>query len=77
MSKAEIIEALPKLTTEERSEIQARLDELAGEGWLDGGELTSQEKRLLDSRLDECERSPASFVPWEQAKDQIIASLKK
>jgi len=77
MSKAEIIEALPKLTTEERSEIQARLDELAGEGWLDGGELTSQEKRLLDSRLDECERNPASFVPWEQAKDQIIASLKK
>ena len=77
MSKAEIIEALPRLTTEERSEIQARLDELAGEGWLDGGELTNQEKLLLNSRLDECERNPASFVPWEQAKDQIIASLKK
>jgi len=77
MSKAEIIEALPKLTAEERSEIQTRLDELAGEGWLDGGELTNQEKLLLDSRLDECERNPASFVPWEQAKDQINASLKK
>jgi hypothetical protein len=77
MSKAEIIEALPKLTAEERSEIQTRLDELAGEGWLDGGELTNQEKLLLDSRLDECERNPLSFVPWEQAKDQINASLKK
>ena len=77
MSKAEIIEELPKLTAEERSEIQARLDKLAGEGWLDAGELTNEEKRLLDSRLDECERNPASFVPWEQAKDKIKASLKK
>jgi putative addiction module component (TIGR02574 family) len=77
MSKAEIIEELPKLTPEERSEIQARLDDLAGQGWLDGGELTDDEKRLLDSRLDECERHPSSFVPWEQAKAQIKASLKK
>jgi len=68
MSKAEIIEELPKLTREERSEIQAHLDELAGQGWLDNGELTDEEKRLIDSRLDECERNPSSFVPWEQAK---------
>ena len=77
MSKAEIIEELPKLTPEERSEIQARLDELAGQGWLDNGELTDEEKHLLDSRLDECERNPSTFVPWEQAKDQIKASLKR
>jgi toxin ParE1/3/4 len=32
MSKAEILEELPKLTTEDRAEIQARLDELAGQG---------------------------------------------
>ena len=77
MSKAEILEALPKLTREERAEIQACLDELAGRGWLDDRELTDEEKRLLDSRLDECERNPSSFVPWEQAKAQIKASLKK
>ena len=77
MSKAEIIEELPKLTPEDRSEIQARLDELAGQGWLDNDELTDEEKHLLDSRLDQCERNPPTFVPWEQAKDQIKASLKR
>ena len=77
MSKAEIIEELPKLTPEDRAEIQARLDELAGQGWLDDGELTDEEKRVVDLRLDECERNPSSFVPWEHAKAQIKASLKK
>jgi putative addiction module component (TIGR02574 family) len=77
MSKAEIIEELPKLTPEERSEIQARLDELTGQSWLDNGELADEEKHLLDSRLDECERNPSSFVSWEQAKNQIKASLKR
>ena len=77
MSKAEILEELQKLTAEERSEIQARLDELAGQGWLDNGELTDEEKRLLDSRLDECERNPSSFVPWEQAKAQIKTRLRE
>ena len=77
MSTAEIIAELPKLTSEERAEIQSRLDELAGQGWLDEGELTDEEKRMLDSRLDECDRNPSSFVPWQQAKARIQASLKK
>ena len=77
MSRAEILAELPKLAPEDRAEIQARLDELAGQGWLDDGELTDEEKRVVDSRLDECERNPSSFVPWEQAKAQIKASLKK
>jgi putative addiction module component (TIGR02574 family) len=77
MSKAEILAELPKLTPAEREEIQVRLDQLAGMGWLDGGELTDEEKQLLDSRLDECERNPSSFIPWRQAKAQILASFKK
>ncbi len=77
MSKAEILAELPRLTPQDRQEIQARLDELAGPGWLDEGELTDEERRLLDARLDECERNPSGFVPWEQAKARIQASLKK
>jgi putative addiction module component (TIGR02574 family) len=77
MSRAEIIEQLPMLSAEDRAAIQAKLDELAGNGWLDDGELTDDEKRLLDSRLDDCDRDPSSFVPWEQAKAKIMASLKK
>ena len=37
MSKVEILAELPKLTAEELAEVQARLDELAGETWLDCG----------------------------------------
>jgi putative addiction module component (TIGR02574 family) len=75
MSKAEILEELPKLTAEERAEIQARLDELSDPGRLEDGGLTDEEKHLIDSRLDECERSPASFVAWEQGKAQIKPAL--
>jgi hypothetical protein len=27
--------------------------------------------------LDECERNPGSFIPWEEAKAKIMANLKK
>ena len=76
MNKVEILDELPRLTREDREEIQARLDELAHPDWLDD-ELTDEEKRLLNSRLDECERNPSSFIAWEQAKAQIMAGLKK
>jgi hypothetical protein len=76
MSKAEILAELPKLGAEDRAEIQAKLDELAGDLWLDNGELTDQEKRLLEARLDECERNPEAFIPWEEAKSRIEKSLK-
>ena len=49
MSKAEIIEELPKLTTDELADVQARLDELAGEAWLDPGELSDADKSALDA----------------------------
>jgi hypothetical protein len=77
MSKAEILKELPKLTPEERDEIRLRLAELDHEQWLDDGELTDEEKRLIDARLDECEHTPGSFIPWEEAKARILANLKK
>ena len=78
MSKTEILAELPKLAPDDLAEIQARMDELAGSAWLDADDpLTDAEKRLLDLRLDECERNPSSFIPWEQAKARIMASLKK
>lgn len=52
MTKVEILEELPKLTTEERQEIRLKLAELDSDGWLDAGEpLTDAEKALLDARL--------------------------
>ena len=77
MSKAELFDELTKLTPEERQEVRLRLAELENNRWLDDNELTDEEKRLIDARLDECERNPGSFIPWEEAKSRIAASLKK
>ncbi|HLG17426.1 MAG TPA: addiction module protein [Blastocatellia bacterium] len=77
MSKTEILSELPKLTPEERQEVRELLADLDGEDWLDDGELTDEEKRLIDARLDECERNPTAFVSWEEAKARMNASLTK
>ena len=53
MIKAEILEALPKLNAEERREIRAKLNELDSETWFDNGELSEQEKAIIEARLDE------------------------
>ena len=77
MSKTEILTELPKLTAEERQEVRELLAQIDGTDWLDDGELTDEAKAQIDARLDECERNPSSFVPWDEAKARINASLKK
>ena len=69
MSKTEILEELPKLTSEERHEIRLKLAELDGDGWLDDDDpLTDEEKALIESRLEDHEKNPESAVPWEEVK---------
>ena len=75
MSKAEILEALPKLSPEERWEIRAKLKELDGEEWLDHGELSQEEKAILETRLDEYDRHPEAGSSWDEAKARIRAGL--
>jgi hypothetical protein len=71
MIKAEILEALPKLSPEERREIRAKLNELDDEEWLDDGELSKHEK----ARLDEYDRNPEAGSSWEEAKARVLAGL--
>jgi len=77
MSKAEILAELPKLKTEELAEIQAKLDELAGECWLDGGELTLADKAALDSALAEYQKNPDAGSTWEEVNARIKAKLRR
>lgn len=77
MSKTEILAELPKLTPEERQEVRELLAQIDRTDWLDDGELMDQEKSLINARIDECERNPHSFIPWNEAKARINASLKK
>ena len=75
MSKAEIIAALPRLSPEDRAEVQAKLDELAAEAWLDRGELTDADKQSLGAALAEYEKSPNAGSSWDEVKAHVQARL--
>ena len=76
MSKTEILAELPKLRPDELAEVQAKLDELAGEVWSDNGELTDADKAALDAALEDYHRNPEAGSSWEEAKARIQARLK-
>jgi len=78
MSMNEIIEELPKLTSEERNEIRLKLAELDGDGWLDDDDpLSDEEKAMLDARLADLKRNPEASIPWEEAKQRIETRFGK
>jgi uncharacterized protein YjbJ (UPF0337 family) len=76
MSKAEILAELPKLRIDELAEIQAKLDELVGEVWLDNGQLSDDDKTALDRALAEYQRNPDAGDSWEQVKGRIEKRLR-
>jgi putative addiction module component (TIGR02574 family) len=72
MSKTEILEELPRLTTEDRQEIRQKLNEIDGDGWLDGADpLTEHEKALLERRLAAYEKEPDAGSTWEEVEARI------
>ena len=55
-------------------EIQAKLDELAGDGWLDADDpLTAEQKALIEERLDDLEKHPETSIPWPEAETRLKA----
>ena len=78
MTKTEILNELPKLSTQERDEIRIKLAELDADGWLDGDDpLTPEEKALLEARLASTEQHPESSIPWDAARKQLEGRLVK
>jgi putative addiction module component (TIGR02574 family) len=76
MSKLEILEELPNLTTEERKEIRLKLTELDGDLWLDTNEpLTNAEKALLEARLDAYGKDPDAGGSWREVEARIRTLL--
>ncbi len=76
MSKAEILAELPKLKAEELAEVQAKLDELAGEHWLDSGELTDADKVALDAALADYGKNPDAGSSWAEVEARVRAKLR-
>lgn len=77
MTKADILAELPRLSAEERAEVQARLDQLAAAAWLDGGELSDAAKQHLDAGLADYEKSPEAGSLWQEVKTRIQVKLRK
>lgn len=76
MSKAEIVEELPKLTPAERDEIRLKLAEMDGQDWLDDDDsLTDAEKALIEARVAAHESSPETAVPWEDFQERLRRRL--
>ena len=76
MSKTELLSELAKLTVDERLDIRAKLDEMDGERWLDGGELDDEQRRSLDARLDAYTKNPDVGASWEEVEARVQARLR-
>jgi hypothetical protein len=76
MGKVEIIAQLPQLSPDERAEVQAKLDELAGNQWQDRGELSNADKQSLDTSIAHYERSPDAGSSWNDVKARIQSKLR-
>ena len=78
MSKAEILEELPKLTPAERYEILVKLTELDADLWLDHDDpLTEEDKALIEARIEAHERNPETAVPWDDFKARVNRRLSE
>ena len=71
MSKAEILNELPKLALGERREIFERIGELEDQDLLKGGEPTVEEKALLDRELEEFRKNPQAGSTWEEVEARL------
>ena len=77
MSKTEILAELPKLSREDLAEVQAKPNELMGDGWIDNGELSEADKAALDEGLAEYARDPHAGSSWEEVEARIRAKLSR
>ncbi len=72
MSKAEILEQLPKLSSVELREICDRIWQLEEEQLLSGRANSSdEEKALLDSELDDYSRNREAGSSWGEVKSRL------
>ena len=76
MSKTEILAELARLSPEDLAEVQAKLDELAGESWQDRGELTDADKSALNAELSEYQKNRDAGSPWDEVKARVQSKLR-
>ena len=77
MSKADILQELPGLRHEERTEILERLCELEERDLMNGAGPTAAEKALLDAELEEYRRSPDAGSSWQEVQARLRGTAKQ
>ena len=71
MSKAEILQELPKLPREDRREIFERIGEMEEQELLNGARPSAEERELLDRELAEFQRNPEAGSSWEEVEARL------
>ena len=74
MSKAQILEELPKLTASDRSQLFACLAELHETDLLEGTAPSPAERQALYEALTELEHDPSPGEPWRDVFHKIRKS---
>ncbi len=76
MGKTEILAGLVTLRPAELAEVQAKLDELAGDEWLDAGDLSTADKASLNAALADYQAHPDAGRRWDEVRARIEAKLR-
>jgi hypothetical protein len=71
MSKADILNELPRLKSGERQEIFDRLCEIEESDLLQGGAPSAEEKTLLDQELADYRKKPDAGSSWPEVEARL------
>ena len=71
MSKADILNELPRLKSGERQEIFNRLCEIEESDLLQGGSPSAEEKALLDQELADYQKNPDTGSSWPEVEARL------
>ena len=74
MSKAEILQELPKLKPDERQEVLERLWDLEDQDLVNGLGPSPEEKAILDRELAEYQRTSDAGAPWQDVKKRLSSA---
>lgn len=71
MSKAEILQELPRLNPEDRREIFELICDIQERDLLSGGQPTAEEKALLDREWEAFRANPQAGSTWSEVEARL------